>query len=122
MKKNKMAYLFLALGVLGFSDLALADSIGTIMNNVSSQNFLSINNFITAGCYLFGVGTGITAIVKFKAHAHDPDRNPLKTPIMLLIVAACAVALPSFIKTGVDTTFGQGAATLNSINGSQVGN
>jgi hypothetical protein len=121
-KSSKLAVTLSVLGVgLLVGDAAMADSLGTILDRGASQNFLSANNFITGFMYLAGVGMGAAGVFKLRDYMKDSDRNSLKLPAGLLIAASLALALPSYLKTGVDTTFGQGNATLNTLQGSQLG-
>lgn len=122
--KNKILKSTLLFALSGFcvllAPLALAEGIGAILDRSAGENFLSINNFITGALYLAGISLGGVGIFKIRDYMKDSDRTPLKLPLGLILTAVIAIALPSFLKTGVDTVFGQGQATLNSLEGSQL--
>jgi peptidoglycan/LPS O-acetylase OafA/YrhL len=113
--------LAIAAGLALTAGAALAASLGGIADTAANQNFLSLNNFITGGMYLAGVGLGAAGVFKLRDHIKEPDRTPLKMPLGFLVAASCALALPSYLRTGVDTTFGTGQATINDLRGSQLG-
>ena len=110
---------FAATGMLVGSP-AFAAGIGDVLAATSTANFEKINNFITAGMYLAGVGFGAAGIFKLRDYMKDDQgRASLKLPVGLLIAASLALAMPSYLKTGVDTTFGTGAA-MNTLQGSTL--
>jgi hypothetical protein len=95
---------------------AHAAPLGQVLSNAASNNFSQTSMFITAFMYVAGIAMGAAGIFKLRDYMKDSDRNSLKVPAGLLLAASLALALPSYLKTGVDTTFG-GGATMNSISG-----
>lgn len=121
-KPSKLAFMLTATAAgLLMGDAAMADTLGTVLTTSASNNFLATNNFITGFMYLAGIGMGAAGIFKLRDYMKDDQgRASLKVPAGLLIAASLALAMPSYLKTGVDTTFGTGAS-MNSLSGSSLG-
>lgn len=107
-----------ALVLSAIPGLADAATIGAVADNVSTS-FGQLADLIVAGAYLGGAGMGIQAALKFKAHNENPQQVKLSQPIVYSLVAACLLALPSFIQTGSDTLW-NGGATSSSLKGGGV--
>jgi intracellular multiplication protein IcmD len=76
----------------------VADSIQTSMGDVAS--------LITAASYVAGIGFAMMGMLKLKAHKDNPTQVPLSQPLVLLIIAAGLVFLPSIISTAGETIWG----------------
>ena len=111
-----VAYAAGAVAVCAFPGLADAATIGKVAGNVSTS-FGALADLIVAGSYLGGAGLGIQAALKFKAHNENPQQVKLSAPIVYSLVAACLLALPSFIQTGTDSLWGEGQAKSSSLTG-----
>jgi len=79
--------------------------IQVLANNVRS-NLTAIADLITAGSYVGGMGFGVGAIVKFKAHKDQPTQNPIGVPIAMLFVSAALMFIPSVFQSSGQTLFG----------------
>jgi hypothetical protein len=71
----------------------------------------SLAQLITAASYVAGLGFGIAAIAKFKAHKDNPTQ-PVGSGIALLFVAAALIFTPSVFKAGGGTIFGNEPSVL----------
>lgn len=69
-------------------------------------NLKNIASLITAGAYVAGMGFGVGAIVKFKAHKDNPTQVAISVPIAMLFIAAALLFVPSVFKTTGATLFG----------------
>lgn len=69
-------------------------------------NFQSIAQLITAGSYIAGLGFGVGAVLKFKAHKDNPQQVQLSVPIALLFVAAALMFIPTVFKSAGQTLYG----------------
>lgn len=106
----------LTLGVLliqaGFS-IAYADAgstgVGKIATNVTEQ-LGSVAQLLVYIAYVAGVGFALAGILQFKAHKDNPQQTPLSKPVMLVIVAACLLFLPTVMSAAGGTIFGTSAA------------
>lgn len=101
--------LFLFLG----ADVLAAQQSGVGIAKVASTvrgNFAAIAQLITAGSYIAGLGFGVGAVVKFKAHKDNPQQVQLSVPIALLFVAAALMFIPSVFKSAGQTLYGTSGA------------
>lgn len=91
--------------------LSSGKTVGAVAGNVGTS-LTGVGTVITIVSYVCALFVGIGAIFKFKAHADQPDRTPLKTPIMLLFVSAMFAAIGEVLGTGIATLWGGGAQTV----------
>ncbi len=94
-------------------EISLAASggdIGSMATNLTGQ-INSFKELLKSLSVVAGLGFGIGGLVKFKAHKDNPNQVPLSAPIVLLVVAAGLLALPSLLSMGA-TSLGMTAATL----------
>lgn len=76
---------------------------------VAAQAKGSLGNLaqlITAGAYVGGLGFGVGAIAKFKAHKDNPTQVPISMPIALTFIAAALLFVPSVFKSLGGTLYG----------------
>lgn len=83
--------------------------IGAVAGAVKG-NLRNIASLITAGAYVAGMGFGVGAIVKFKAHKDNPTQVAISVPIAMLFIAAALLFVPSVFKTTGATLFGASGA------------
>jgi heme/copper-type cytochrome/quinol oxidase subunit 2 len=110
----------IALAVLGatlFSAPAVLaqSSIGELLTAARTSQLGPIASFAGAVCFILGVVFGITALLKFRANASNPNdpSNKISTAIVTALVAAALIGIPSFLGVGVNTLFGAGAQTTS---------
>ena len=103
----------LGLGLLAFTGMALALTIGTMASSVTST-FANIGKLITAGSYIAGLAFAVGAIMKFKQHKDNPTQIPIGTPIGLILIAAALLFLPTLLTTLGTTMFAGTANTAGS--------
>ena len=98
-----------------FSELALAGGggasggVGGIAKTVTT-NLASIANLIGAAAYVAGIAFALTGLMKFKAHKDNPQQVPLSQPIVLIMISAGLIFLPSMITAAGGTLFEGGKA------------
>ena len=114
-----LAGLIAAAGLAMFSEPSQAQTLGDIANNIVQGTLGVVNNLITGGAYLLGVAFGVKAALKLKEHNESEGRTKLSTPLTLGVVSALLLALPTFLKSGVETTLGSGA-TMGSLSGARI--
>jgi intracellular multiplication protein IcmD len=81
-----------------------------IPTNLSSLPNLA--QLITAGSYVAGLGFGIAAIAKFKAHKDNPTQSPVSSGIALLFISAALLFIPSIYTATGKTLFGNESSVL----------
>ena len=74
----------------------------------ATSNLLSVAQLVTAGSYLGGMGIGVVAIVKFKAHKENSTQVPISQPIALLFISAALLFIPSVFSSAGHTLFVSG--------------
>jgi intracellular multiplication protein IcmD len=92
----------------GANAFAQAGDIGTVAQSIT-KTFGSLAQLVTAVAYVAGMGFGMAAILKFKAHKDNPQQIPIGTPIALLFVAAALLFLPTLFGVAGATIFGSSA-------------
>ena len=107
--------LFFCMGSVAYAAAAVAAKnsgvgIGAVASTVKT-NFAAIAQLITAGSYIAGLGFGVGAVVKFKAHKDNPTQVMLSVPIALLFVAAALMFIPSVFQSAGRTMFGTSGIT-----------
>ncbi|MFU8797761.1 MAG: type IV secretion protein IcmD [Gammaproteobacteria bacterium] len=94
-----------ALSVLFFyAGYANAEDIGAVAAKLTGT-FENIAKLVTGMAYVVGMGFGVSAMLKFKAHKDNPQGTPLGTPMMLLFVAAGLLFLPSLFTSAGKSLF-----------------
>jgi intracellular multiplication protein IcmD len=89
---------------------------GTTLGDVAGNVRDTMNNvaqLITAVSYVAGVGFAVMGMLKLKAHKDQPAQVPLSQPMVLLIIAAGLVFLPSLIKSAGSTIWSESAENAN---------
>lgn len=112
----KLGRVVKCVGMLGIAGLffyganafAQVSDIGGVANSIT-KTFGALAQLITAVAYVAGMGFGMAAILKFKAHRDNPQQVPVGTPIALLFVAAALLFLPTLFAISGTTIFGSGA-------------
>ncbi len=113
-KENILLILiYIFMGVFCLDQTAFAaqslnpDSLGGVAATLTT-NFGALARLITAGSYVAGMGFGVGAILKFKAHKDNPTQIPIGTPIALVFIAAAMIFLPSLFKVAGYSMFNNG--------------
>jgi intracellular multiplication protein IcmD len=110
MKLSRVIKFVVMMGISGLffygaSAFAQSQDIGSIAQNIT-KTFGSLAQLVTAIAYVAGMGFGMAAILKFKAHKDNPTQIPIGTPIALLFVAAALLFLPTLFGVAGQTIFG----------------
>lgn len=102
-----------ATGVTGGTGSSVAipttgQSIGGLSGNFISS-IRGAANVATAICYLFAFISMLGFVFKLKEHGKQPDRTPMREPVILFIAMALFAGMPEVMGTGVITLLGSGA-------------
>jgi len=115
-RKLKQAASFMAaiLLTLGAEAWAATTSIPTtgvagIATGVQGQ-LAGVATLMVYVAYVAGIAFALTGILKFKAHKDQPTQVPLSQPIVLLLLSACLLFLPSILNVAGGTLFGTSTA------------
>lgn len=94
--------------------LSAGQSVGAISGNIKTS-LSGAAQVVTAMAYLGAVFFAFIGILKWKAHAEQPDRTALKVPVTYMAIGAMCAALPEVIGTGIGTLWGSTAQTVQAI-------
>ncbi len=112
---STLAYVTGALAIMLFAESAFAGGgagsggVGDVAKTVTG-NLSNIANLIGAAAYVAGIAFALTGLMKFKAHKDNPQQTPLSQPIVLIMIAAGLIFLPSMITAAGGTLFEGGKA------------
>jgi intracellular multiplication protein IcmD len=67
--------------------------------------------------YIAGIGFALAAILQFKAHKDNPQQVSLSKPVVLLIVSACLLVLPTVTGIAGTSLFGAESTTTGTMTG-----
>ncbi len=109
----------LAFGLLaGLSTVAFAEGgdITALASTVSTEA-TSIAKLLSITAYVAGVGFALGGILQFKAHKENPQQTPLSKPVVMIVVAACLLFLPTILTVAGNSLLGSGATSAATAGG-----
>lgn len=80
---------------------------GQIAQNINSSLAGGLD-LVEGLSYVAAFVFGLMGVFKLKAYDTDPRNTPLKTPMILFLLAAISIALPTLIGSGVKTVWNSG--------------
>lgn len=96
--------------------------IGDVAENVRGS-MGDVAALFTAMAYVCGVAFSMMGLFKLKVHKDNPTQVPLSQPMVLVIIGACLIFLPSLIKTAGTTIWGDSKISTGTLGGEhQQGN
>jgi intracellular multiplication protein IcmD len=95
-------------------------SLGTVAQSIRGS-MGDLASLITAASYVAGIGFAMMGMLKLKAHKDNPTQVPLSQPLVLLIIAAGLVFLPSIISTAGETIWGTEKTSTGTQGGAAAG-
>ena len=111
LSRKSLFFILASIACFGFVAAAYAVSGATGIAEVARTakgNLKDIAELITAGSYIAGMGFGVAAVVKFKAHRDNPAQVGINLAIVMLFVAAALLFMPSVYKSVGKTLFESG--------------
>lgn len=77
----------------------------------------AIAKLMNIAAYVAGVGFALAGILQFKAHKEAPQQTPLSKPVVMIVVAACLLFLPTILQIAGGSLFegGKAASTVGGI-------
>jgi intracellular multiplication protein IcmD len=119
---EKSRFTHLHLIALAFIALPLAaafaenHTITTIASSVTTQA-TAITRLLSITAYVAGVGFALAGILQFKAHKENPTTTPLSKPVVMIVVAAALLFLPTVLEIAGNSLFGTGGVSSASAGG-----
>lgn len=113
-----LVYLLAFCSVFFFNEIAFAEAkdLTAISTNLTEQ-IKSGAKLIIMISYIAGIGFALGGVIQFKAHKDNPQQVPLSKPIVLLVVGACLLFLPTIITSSGQTIFGGGQKSAGEFTG-----
>jgi len=98
--------------------IVLADGgdITAIASTVTTEA-TAIAKLLSITAYVAGVGFALAGILQFKAHKENPTQTPLSKPVVMMIVAACLLFLPTILNIAGASLLGSSAVSAASAGG-----
>ena len=96
--------------------LAEGQDITAIATTVSTEA-TAIAKLLSVTSYVAGVGFALAGILQFKAHKENPQQTPLSKPVVMIVVAACLLFLPTILNIAGASLFGSSATSAASAGG-----
>lgn len=112
MSRNMKSILLglLTLIVTGFATVVYAQGggggdIASLATAVKTQA-TAIATLLNVAAYVAGVGFALAGVLQFKAHKENPQSTPLSKPVVMIVVAACLLFLPTIMQVAGKSVFG----------------
>lgn len=97
--------IIISIGLAMIASSVFADDISKLSQNISKQAS-SIAELMSIAAYVAGVGFALGGILQFKAHKDAPQQTPLSKPVVMIVVAACLLFLPTILNIAGESLFG----------------
>lgn len=109
------------IGLSLYASSALAQGgqdISKLSEAISTQA-TSIAKLMSIAAYVAGVGFALGGILQFKAHKDAPQQTPLSKPVVMIVVAACLLFLPTILNVAGESLFGGSKASAAKAGGGE---
>src|SRR4029079_10657912 len=125
MKLQTVQKMVITLGVMGLvvataSFAADSTDIAGMSDKIKTQA-TAIGELLNVASYVAGVGFALAGILQFKAHKENPQQTPLSKPVVMLIVAAALLFLPTVLNIAGTSLFGTGKKAEEAIKQNPLG-
>lgn len=106
MKLSQLTFFGLVFGLI-FSELASATTGDlTTMSNTIKAQAIAVATLLNVSAYVAGVGFAFAGILQFKAHKDNPQQTPLSKAVVMVVVSACLLFLPTVMQVAGSSLFG----------------
>lgn len=92
--KNYLPAVLLSAALCLISTQAGADSLGQVADNLMGP-LAGLGRIVNAICFIAGVGFLLGGIVQYRYHRENPQQVRLGTPLVLLFLGICLIAIPA---------------------------
>jgi intracellular multiplication protein IcmD len=94
----------------------LAVTISDVATTVTTEA-TAIAKLLSVTAYVAGVGFALAGVLQFKAHKEAPQQTPLSKPVVMIVVAACLLFLPSILDIAGESLFGSSKSSSATAGG-----
>lgn len=116
MKPTSLITKLSVLLLLTIPTAVFAASLTDIANTVTGQAN-AVARLLSVLSYVAGVGFAMAGILQLKAHKENPQQIPLSKPVVMIVVAACLLFLPTILGTAGESLFGTEAQSAAAAGG-----
>lgn len=85
--------------------------IASVATKVKTQA-TAVATLLNVAAYVAGVGFALAGILQFKAHKENPQQTPLSKPVVMIVVAACLLFLPTIMELAGGSLFDSGQKAI----------
>ncbi len=100
-----------------FTTTAFADGDIVALSTQVTTQANAIATLLNVVSYVAGVGFALAGVLQFKAHKENPQQTPLSKPIVLIVVAAALLFLPSIMNIAGSSLFGSSGSKASAYKG-----
>lgn len=104
--KRSLLILLPIIGIVCATAVFAAEDIAGMAKTVQEQAG-AIAKLMNIAAYVAGVGFALAGVLQFKAHKENPQQTPLSKPVVMIVVAACLLFLPSVMDIAGKSLFGE---------------
>lgn len=109
------AFTALSLGLTGTA-IASGSDVAAVATTLTNE-INAVDKLLSVTAYVAGVGFALGGILQFKAHKENPQQTPLSKPVVMIVVAACLLFLPTILSIAGASIFGSSATSAASAGG-----
>lgn len=112
---KKLTMLATAIGLPLLATAVFAASGGDVASvaaKVKTQA-TAIVTLLNVAAYVAGVGFALAGVLQFKAHKENPQQTPLSKPVVMIVVSACLLFLPTVLDIAGATLFEGGKKAID---------
>ena len=102
------AFMAVAWSSAAFANKDLGDVAGGIKTQLAN-----VGDMIGAIAFLIGIILVILSLMKFKAHSENDPQAKMSTAVVMLLVGASMIALPTLAGVGITSIFGDSTTNTN---------
>jgi len=93
-------------------------TISTVATSITTQ-VNAIANLLSISAYIAGIGFTLSGILQFKTHKENPQQVPLSKPVVMIIIAAALLFLPTVLTIAGNSLFGHNAISAATAGGTK---
>lgn len=105
---NRILSVGILLSISTFAIASTSGDLASIAKTVTTQAN-AVAKLLSVLAYVAGVGFAMAGILQLKAHKENPQQVPLSKPVVMIVVAACLLFLPTILTTAGSSIFGSDA-------------
>lgn len=106
MKRDMFKSFMSVVVMMLIAGIAWADGDIAAMATTIKTQASAVATLLNVAAYVAGVGFALAGVLQFKAHKENPQQTPLSKPVVMIVVAACLLFLPTIMNIAGSSLFG----------------